>query len=300
MNKIKILVVDDEPINLDIIAECLSDEGYELLMEANGTAAWEQLQRPDNAIDVVILDRMMPGLNGIEVLQKIKAESRYKHIPVIMQTALSAPAEVREGLEAGAYYYLTKPFDPGALISIVRAAVESVNSWKRQSARDEVLANALQIMGMAEYRFTTVQHVRVLSTLCSFLCPMPELAAIGLSELLMNAVEHGNLGISYAEKKALKLADDWDAEIARRLDLPEFRERQAVIRMERLPAALRFTVIDQGKGFDWQNYLTFDPERAFDPNGRGIAMARQLSFSRLEYRGCGNCVIAEVELPKTT
>jgi hypothetical protein len=53
-------------------------------------------------------------------------------------------------------------------------------------------------------------------------------------------------------------------------------------------------VIDQGAGFDWQRYLDFDPERATDPNGRGIAMARLMSFESLSYSGCGNCVVATV------
>ena len=56
-------------------------------------------------------------------------------------------------------------------------------------------------------------------------------------------------------------------------------------------------VIDQGIGFDWQKYLEIDPERAFDPNGRGIALARLLSFTSLCYEGCGNAAIATIAVP---
>ena len=58
-----------------------------------------------------------------------------------------------------------------------------------------------------------------------------------------------------------------------------------------------FRIVDQGTGFAWANYLDFDPERAFDANGRGIAMARATSFSHLEYAGRGNIVSAWVDLP---
>ena len=58
-----------------------------------------------------------------------------------------------------------------------------------------------------------------------------------------------------------------------------------------------FIVRDEGAGFDWQRYLDFAPDRAFDPNGRGIAMARRMSFAQLEYRGCGNEVVAIVAVP---
>ena len=89
----------------------------------------------------------------------------------------------------------------------------------------------------------------------------------------------------------------WEEEVTRRLQLPEYRERVATASFERANGEIRFTVTDQGEGFAWQEYLEIDPKRAFDPNGRGIAMARQLSFSKLEYQGCGNKVQATVTIP---
>jgi hypothetical protein len=114
---------------------------------------------------------------------------------------------------------------------------------------------------------------------------------------MVNAVEHGNLGISYREKSLLKWDGDWEGEIRKRLVQPEFCERRASVRVERTAAAISFRIADQGRGFDWRKFLDFDPERVFDPNGRGIAMARMTSFSRLQYEGCGNVVVATVDLP---
>jgi hypothetical protein len=57
------------------------------------------------------------------------------------------------------------------------------------------------------------------------------------------------------------------------------------------------TIQDEGDGFDWQKYLDFDPERAFDPHGRGIAMARMMSFDALEYQGKGNTVVLKIARP---
>ena len=119
-----ILVVDDEPLNLEIIAEFLEGDAYRLEFAATGEEAWSLLEVPDSAYDLVVLDRMMPGMNGIELLKRIKADERLSHLPVIMQTAAAAPDQVREGLAAGAYYYLTKPYDPEALQTIVRAALD--------------------------------------------------------------------------------------------------------------------------------------------------------------------------------
>jgi hypothetical protein len=113
---------------------------------------------------------------------------------------------------------------------------------------------------------------------------------------MVNAVEHGNLGISYAEKSHLKRDDAWEAEIARRQALPEYRGKLARVSMQRTATEMVFSIRDEGAGFDWRRYLDFDPERAFDPNGRGIALARMMSFSRVEYGESGSEVVAAVKL----
>ena len=92
----------------------------------------------------------------------------------------------------------------------------------------------------------------------------------------------------------LLMENDWRPEIERRLLLPQFRDRLARVRFEQEDSRLRFTISDEGNGFEWQRYLDFDPSRVFDPNGRGIAMAHRTSFSSLEYLGSGSTVVATV------
>lgn len=295
------LVVDDEPLNLEIIAEYLDDPRFRLDSVASPRRALEMLQAPDSDYDLIILDRMMPDLSGIELLRIVKADPRFRHIPVIMQTAASTPEQVREGIQAGAYYYLTKPYASQVLLAIVQAALGDIRERAEQrideDARAQSLRSALALVQRAEFHFSSLADVRHLVALLAVLCPDPSGAALGLSELLVNAVEHGNLAISYAEKLRLRLDDAWEAEVERRLAQPEYRDRVATVLVERVAGEIRFTIADQGSGFSWQKYLDMDPTRAFDPNGRGIAMARQLSFSAIEYRGCGNVVVASVAVP---
>lgn len=294
MDKERILVVDDEELNLLIIEEFLELEDVSLEMHSDPQLAWARLMAPESDFSLVILDRMMPELDGMEFLRRMKREVRFADIPVIMQTAASSPDQVREGLAAGAYYYLTKPYAPEALTSIVRVALDDRRARSQLRSRAAHLEEAQKLMRAAEYRFVTLDDVTSLVPVLAALCPAPDVVAPGLSDLMINAVEHGNLGVSYQEKSLLKWEGDWEAEIARRLALPQFRERFATIRLERRPDAVVFTITDQGQGFAWEKFLTFDPERAFDPNGRGIAMARMMSFSALEYQGCGNVVVATV------
>lgn len=294
MSRERVLVVDDEQLNLFIIDEFLEQEDLDLESHTDPVTAWESLQAPGSDFSLVILDRMMPGLDGMELLRRMKREPRFADIPVIMQTAASSPDQVREGLEAGAYYYLTKPYEPEALISIVRAALDDRRGRSQLRSRAARLEDAQRLISTVEYRFVTLADVSSLVPILASLCPLPDVAAPGLSDLMVNAVEHGNLGVTYQEKSLLRWEGDWDAEIERRLVLPQFAHRYATVRAERQPGGVVFTITDQGDGFDWEKYLSFDPDRAFDPNGRGIAMAKMMSFSRLEYLGKGNVVVATV------
>lgn len=293
MNKRRLLVVDDEPVNLEIIREYLETEDYDLDLVASGEAAWQRLET-GAAFELAILDRMMPGLNGIDLLRRMKADERFRPIPVIMQTAASDPHHVREGIQAGAYYYLSKPYEPATLLAIVRAALADVD--ERTDARRHAAAHvqAMELLDSAEFSLMRLDQVGPLIEVLASLCPVPDLAASGLTELLVNAIEHGNLGISYEEKKRLRLAGGWEAEVARRLALPEYHARAVRVRVVRQPGRLEFTVSDEGPGFDWRQYLDFVPERAADPNGRGIALARLMSFAQLEYQGRGNVVQAVI------
>lgn len=296
MNKERVLVVDDEQLNLFIIEEFLEQEDIELELHSNPLEAWDSLIAADSDFSLVVLDRMMPELDGMELLRRMKREARFADIPVIMQTAASSPDQVREGLEAGAYYYLTKPYEPEALISIVRAALEDRRARGQLRSRAARLEEAQKLIRSVEYRFVTLEDVSSLVPVLAGMCPVPDVAAPGLSDLMVNAVEHGNLGVTYQEKSLLKWEGDWEAEIRRRLALPQFCERFATVRIDRNADSVVFTITDQGDGFEWQKFLSFDPDRAFDPNGRGIAMAKMMSFSALDYEGRGNIVVARVNL----
>lgn len=294
MNKARILVVDDEPFNLDIVGEYLDEMGFELVMVDSGEAAWEALNQPDSRFDLVLLDRMMPGMDGISVLRRIKSDERLRSIPVIMQTAATSPEQVREGLAAGAFYYLTKPFEGEALQTIIRSALDDMRVRRELTASLAEQAQAFRCIKEGEFRIRTLEEARVLASFIALLGPQPDMLAMGLSELLVNGVEHGNLGIEFSEKSRLRESDSWEEEIARRLALPENRDKVVRLRVRSDDSRWVFEIRDDGEGFDWRKFLDFDPERAFAPNGRGIALSRQLAFASLTYLPPGNQVVVTV------
>ncbi|MCX8017867.1 MAG: response regulator [Rhodocyclaceae bacterium] len=122
MTPYHLLVVDDEPMNLIIIREFLDDPAYRLDCLTSGAAAWEKL-RAGERYDLAILDWMMPGMDGLELLRRIRADARHAAMPVVMQTAAASPEQVGAAVAAGANQYLTKPFDSATLVAVVAAAL---------------------------------------------------------------------------------------------------------------------------------------------------------------------------------
>jgi CheY-like chemotaxis protein len=285
-----VLAVDDDAANRRLIGEILRRDQMDVSFADSAEQAMRLLENQDEHFDIVLLDRMMSGIDGIEVLRRMKSAPRLADTPVVMQTGANAPDQVSEGLLAGAHYYLTKPYRPDALRTIVRAALSDAHSRTELQLRTESTVGALHLMQAGRFECRTLEEAQALAGLLAQLGSDARIAVIGLWELLANAVEHGNLEIDCQQKSELIRQERWLAEIRSRQQLPHFRERRVRVEIERRGDDLEVCVRDQGKGFDYQQYLELDPNRAFEPNGRGIALARLMSFRSLAYEGCGNTV----------
>jgi len=289
-----ILIVDDSAVDRALLDAYLGRDGFDTAFAVDGIEAWSILDAHPDRFDLVLLDRTMPRMDGLEVLRRIKADHRFLILPVILQSALNSRQEVIEGIRAGAYYYLTKPYDSEILLSVVRTAASDRAASKDLQKRLRRGMQVLQLLDEAHFTYRTIEEARGLAAVLASACPDAESTVIGLTELMVNAVEHGNLGITYDEKSTLLEEGEWASEVERRLTLPENRGKRVDVRFLRGDDELRFTICDRGTGFEWSRYLDIDPRRAFDRHGRGILMARHVSFSSIEFRGCGNEVVATV------
>jgi two-component system alkaline phosphatase synthesis response regulator PhoP len=121
MAKERILVVDDEEDLLELVRYNLTREGYRVTCVSTGEEALDQARR--EMPDLVILDLLLPNVDGLEVCRRLKGDSKTKHIPILMLTAKTEEADVVAGLELGADDYMTKPFSPRVLIARVKAVV---------------------------------------------------------------------------------------------------------------------------------------------------------------------------------
>jgi len=191
------------------------------------------------------------------------------------------------------YYVVDDLLAPDSLSTLMAGVRQSRTI---RDLKSDIL-NRTSAIGMIEsgrFRFRTMREARNLATMLSIACNDPGRVLVGLTELLVNAVEHGNLGISHDEKRDLLAQDAWEDEIEKRLADPELSHRSVTVAFERVGEGCRFDIADEGAGFDPSAFLEFDPSRMMQLNGRGIAIACSMGFDDVRYVGRGNRVIATI------
>ena len=151
MAKDKILVIDDEKDILDLVEYNLKQNGYKVSCIATGEEVTESVEsfKPD----LILLDLMLPGVDGFDVCKDLKSNSDTKEIPVIMLTAKSEDIDVVTGLELGADDYITKPFSPRVLVARVRAILR-----KKKKSSDSVKADD-KIIKVQDILIDTRKHL---------------------------------------------------------------------------------------------------------------------------------------------
>lgn len=295
MNATRLLVVDDDRTTAAFLERVLTRDGYEVEVATDGSSAMARLADGPE-FHTVLLDRQLPDQDGLQVLRRMKESDRLKGIPVVLQTVMDGDDEIRKGLQAGALYYLVKPLDPRMVLQVVAAAVADFLNKRQFWTEMEGLRSAVSLVRRGLFRYQTLQQCHDLTALLAQACPDPKRSVTGLSELMINALEHGNLGISYDEKSALVESHTWAAEVERRQRMPEHRDKYVTVSVVRSARRTRFRIQDMGRGFAWAEFQEVNPERLFDNHGRGILLAKWEAFDRLQYFGNGNCVVAEIGL----
>lgn len=290
----RVLLVDDDPHDLRSLEAALTPLAVELSTATSAIEALRQMKRMPP--DLVVVDGNLQGVSGLDLLRRMRHSEVLAAVPVVLQAESASSRETCEALDAGAAYCVSKTNNAQLLSGVVRAALRA-SLHGRQHLRAVVPSStAITRLREGTFEFRTLPEAQELALELSQLCPNAERTAMGLIELMNNAVEHGNLEISYQEKTRLCRDGTWTEEIERRAQLPQYRERVGTVRVQRSSSSLTFQVTDEGPGFAWGPFLSFDPERAEDPNGRGIALARRIAFSSLSYEGRGNVVNAEVTM----
>ncbi|MEE9368712.1 MAG: response regulator [Pontiella sp.] len=137
MEKIKILVIEDEAPIQELLRFNLERKKYQVKVVDSGEEALSIASQFQP--NLILLDIMLPGADGLEICKQLKAESRTENIPIIMLTALCEEADIVTGLELGADDYITKPFSPHVLLARIKAALRRITTTKSSSISDDLI-----------------------------------------------------------------------------------------------------------------------------------------------------------------
>ena len=148
---------------------------------------------------------------------------------------------------------------------------------------------------MRHFKINSFGEVMDMSDELAKAFPLPDQAKIGIYELLLNALEHGNLELGYERKTELLRLGKWEEEIQSRLLLPQYRERYVDIKLITNDNSCSLSIKDQGKGFRWKHYIT-SMASGIKPNGRGLLIAFNCNFDHIKFNDIGNEVTCVAKL----
>ncbi|HXW29128.1 MAG TPA: ATP-binding protein [Xanthobacteraceae bacterium] len=282
-------IIGDNTRDLEAAAERLPAIGFSSMLVDAPAAICDPDPGVAADVDVMLVRAPLKPAEIVQLLESLRDTPRSAPVWTIVLSRHQSSADRQRLIHAGARHLLTMPVEDATLSRVVRAALVDLATSK--AIQDYVASHTSAVGRMlsAVFEIRTLDEAQKLSTMLATNCPVPEKVAVGIWELLSNAIEHGNLEIDYEEKAKLLETGRFEGELARRLRQAPYADRVARVEFRRATKSIRLRVTDAGPGFDFRRFVEADMPMD-RPNGRGICIARTLCFDRVTYRGPGNVV----------
>lgn len=293
---IEVLIAQGTESTPEILRQQLNERDFHLTFADQSEQALTLLDEKPDRFDVFLLDHHAPSDQDLECLRQINSHPTHQYIPTILQSADDSEKYLNAGIEAGAYYFLHKPVATPVLRSLVHSAGKSRRRYKKASQERSKIIKGLSFMNEGQFQIRTLDQIPTLVATLSCFYPDSDRVTLGIHELLTNAIEHGNLAISFDTKTTLVEQGTWREEIERRQKMDGFRQRYVSVQLRKTGTYIDLIITDQGAGFDVSDFMELKPERLFCAHGRGIAVAKKLSFDDLFYNSIGNQVTTRIQL----
>lgn len=279
------------------LEEQLSRLGFEVLAFREGPEALAAVGSPMKSADVVVLDWRCSAEKDVHFAEMLARNATVSLTPVLTLAAESRPEDARLASQAGLTNHLSMPCQlgdlKGALLDVIARAKQPVEARPGPFH----LEDAVPLLESCRFRFRTPEDIEKLVPLLARLFPEPDRTLAGISELMMNAIEHGNLEIGQERKADWIARGVYESELAKRLSTPPYSSRWGEVIINKREDGVMIVIMDQGCGFCWQDLINDQSEvngAILEPNGRGIATAKDVSFDQLRFNHQGNQVTAFV------
>ncbi len=277
------------------IGEQLARLGFDVTYLREGLGALDELKSLTDKVSALVLDWRSDDPKNSAFVEALAVKAAGLNLPVLVFAAASRPGDIEIVSAAGLRNILTIPCQLADLKNAL-AAVTVRPSVDRQENVFKFNC-AASLVESCRFRFRTPDDVEKLAPLIAEILPYPERTVKGVSELMLNAIEHGNLEIGQERKSEWVARGVYQNELMKRLQTPPYSTRWAELIVNRRDNGVMVVITDQGCGFCWQDVIEVDaPEGSpvTDPCGDGLAQAARESFDELRFNVAGNKVIAFV------
>jgi DNA-binding response OmpR family regulator len=290
-----ILIIDDESPVREVLKIALKENGYDVREAEDGRRGIDSFSEANP--DIVITDVNMPEMSGIAVTQKIREMN--SDVDIVIMTGYGSEELVIEALRAGASNYIKKPISFKELFTILDGIYLKRQNKKRYEVLKDVLLEEMKTIAIDNDIRKVWGTVNQVFFNAATRLGERELDGIklGLYEIIVNAIEHGNLGITYEEKEDALNRNVYQNLLEVRLRKAREEKRTVNIKSVLDRAGVVIEVRDEGKGFDYSKLPTAtDAESIMSAHGRGVLLA-SLYFDSIEFQSPGNAVVLRKAFP---
>lgn len=287
----RIVVLSNKTSRDNDLARSLEQLGYHVDLLAYNVASISQVADRSLAIEGIVIDRR--GVKEIDrdVFTRLATDPRLIDLPKLLVAGSGDDEQICEALNANITNHVRTPFRVAVLDANLRALSRLRDERRAYLPLPEAKTEIL-LIETCKFRVRTPAEAKKILPLLAQFFPDHRRATLGITELLSNAIEHGNLELGGSARNSLMRSGALQQEIHTRLLQPEFRDRRVDVVVARREDGILLTVTDQGPGFAWREHLDIDPSLANLECGRGIARARHLAFDNLTYNERGNQAVA--------
>jgi len=286
----KILIVEDDHASRLFLESLLESNNYDFRSAENGIEGLNVFDEYNP--DIVLSDIKMPIMDGLELLEAIRDKNSDAIVVII--TAFGSENYAIQALHLGANNYLKKPVSSQELLRLLKKYKAIISGkYSPESLPGKLINRTFSVEFKSEYtKIPKIVDKIMIESAIDINDSEKVNIELGLVELITNAIEHGNLGISYIEKQ-LALDDGKLSELFdERVHNKKFKNRNVKVDFFTDEGKYQWTITDDGEGFNWKSIPDpTDQEHILELNGRGIFISNFL-FDKIEYFGKGNVVIA--------
>lgn len=282
----------------DVFKAYGADRPIDILHATNADQALVLLAENPGKISSIVMSFKLSDRKGTDFLNELKRNLEWNYIPTMVITRDINENNLVESVNAGAFYYLERPISEEVFSSVLSKALKDYTTYVFYLSKAQNI-HISRLVTNGEFCFRTFKEAYEVADWLASLCigKSRDDIVVGFIELLINAIEHGNLKIGYDEKSSMMKEGNYLDRLVERLELPEFCERYVKVDFDHQAGKeLIVKIVDEGDGFEHEKFMVMDRKRLFHAHGKGILMAKSLYFNSLSYNEKGNEVRVTIDL----